>query len=151
MKSHSLGWHLCSTVRLLGKLGSMDAKKLGMERAQLFLLKLILDNPGINQEELSEQLDIDKSTTAKCLKKMVDQKLISKKRNPRDKRCFSLYPATEGLELQKKLDRMIEEHRGIHSAGLSREEEKTLMNLLDRIDANVLAAIEERTAPPEKR
>ncbi len=49
-----------------------------MGRGQLGILDVVIDNPGISQEQLANELDLDKTTIAKAVKKMEMHGLIKR-------------------------------------------------------------------------
>ena len=49
---------------------------------QLLFLFLINENEGISMQQLSNMVDIDKGTTTKSIKKLVDEGYVDSRRDP---------------------------------------------------------------------
>lgn len=56
-----------------------------------FLIEITL-HEGLSQEELSDLLLMDKTTTARSVKRLEDHGYIIRKRDPRDRRQYHLFP-----------------------------------------------------------
>jgi DNA-binding MarR family transcriptional regulator len=56
----------------------------------VILLTLIKHN-GASQEKISDVLKIDKTTTAKALKKLEDNGYVSRERDEKDRRAYNVY------------------------------------------------------------
>ena len=65
--------------------------KYGLTRGQHSFLTRIHENPGINQESLSSLLKVDRSTTAKALKKLTEKGYIKKVHPPNNKKDWILF------------------------------------------------------------
>ena len=63
-----------------------------------FLVEIAL-NPGHTQEEISERLLMDKTTTARAVKQLEQRGYIIRKRNDIDKRRYRLDPTEKGKVL----------------------------------------------------
>jgi DNA-binding MarR family transcriptional regulator len=55
-------------------------KSINLEKGQYQFLVRIKENPGINQQDLSSILLVDKTTTAKAVNKLVGKGYILKKK-----------------------------------------------------------------------
>lgn len=63
----------------------------------MFLTR-ICENQGINQIDLSNLLKVDKTTTTKAIKRLIEEGYIDKKRDDIDKRMWRLYPKEKALD-----------------------------------------------------
>ena len=105
-----------------------------------FLMELYLVD-GINQEQLSERLRVDKGTTARAVKKLEELGYLQRSRDPEDRRVYRLQLTPAGKELgpvvretRKKLTERL-------TAGFSEGERETLRGLLDRVVHNIAGDI----------
>lgn len=75
-------------------------KEIGLEKGQFLFVVRVLENPGINQETLSEMLKVDKTTVAKALKKLSEKGYIDKVKSKSDGRAYELYPTEKAKEVE---------------------------------------------------
>lgn len=73
----------------------------------IFLINLY-DNEGINQEQLSSILFIDKSVTAKTIKSLMNKGFIIRKACEKDKRAKKLYLTDKGNGFKDEIFELIE-------------------------------------------
>ncbi len=83
--------------RCLNYIREVDFKNLDLQRNQHIFLIRIMENPGINQEDLSQLLRIDKTTTAKALKKLEEKGYVNRLKSKQDLRSLCIWP-TEKTE-----------------------------------------------------
>ncbi|WP_343612684.1 MarR family transcriptional regulator [Novosphingobium sp.] len=67
------------------------------------LLKIIHDNPQINQTELSQAIGRDKSTMTASLRELTKAGLVERERDPNDKRSFHISLTPQGLSCLEEL------------------------------------------------
>ncbi|GIP19998.1 MarR family winged helix-turn-helix transcriptional regulator [Paenibacillus sp. J22TS3] len=97
-------------------------------------LKTILLNPGINQDQLTQDLKFDKATTARAVKHLEETGYIERIVNEQDRRSLSLYPTPKAKEFLPKLQSILDEHNAILTRNLSSEELDHLLALLHQIN-----------------
>ncbi|MGQ3479523.1 MarR family winged helix-turn-helix transcriptional regulator [Paenibacillus sp. TY11] len=96
-------------------------------------LKLILQRPGITQEQLTNELKFDKATTARSVKQLEESGYIARKTDPNDRRSHLLSPTTKALEFAPVLQGILDEFNVSLVHNLSEEEENLLIDLLQKI------------------
>lgn len=116
---------------------NIQFKKYGIERGQHAFLTRIYENPGINQEELSYLLKMDKTTVAKALKKLEEKKFINRIRSEKDNRKWLLYPAEKLLSIYDELENHIMYTCQNAIKNFNDEDAKTLLTFLNKISQNV--------------
>lgn len=84
--------------RALNSFSDFLMKSINLEKGQYQFLIRIKENPGINQQDLSSLLLLDKTTTAKAVNKLVKKGYILKKVGNTDKRNLNLYLTEKGEE-----------------------------------------------------
>ena len=77
-------------------------KKVGIGGAQVWALSLILENPGIGINDLSNLMDIHQSTASNLVKSLNILNLITTKKNIKDKRIIELFINSLGISILKK-------------------------------------------------
>ena len=68
-----------------------EVSKFGIGSGQIMFLMQLYNKDGISQEELSENLNIDKATTCRAIKKLEEQGLLTRVKDEKDKRAYKLY------------------------------------------------------------
>ncbi|MDO7203460.1 MarR family transcriptional regulator [Paraclostridium bifermentans] len=76
-------------ARCLQTISDVEFREIGLEKGQYLFLVRICENPGINQEVLSNLLNVDRTTTAKAIKKLVEKDYVIKRHNANDKELMS--------------------------------------------------------------
>lgn len=112
-------------------------KKYDINRGQHAFLTRIYENPGINQEELSYMLKVDKTTTAKALKKLEDKGFIERKNYEEDNRQWILYPSEKLRSIYGDLESLILSTSKNAVKSLTDEESETILLLLNKITESV--------------
>lgn len=106
-------------------------------------LVCIHERPGLSQEEIADELKIDKGTVARTIKIMIEEDLVRRVQNPEDKRQYMIYP-TERLEslYDARLaarDKMAE----ILAQGISDDKLLVFNEVLSMMQANIVDAVTE--------
>jgi DNA-binding MarR family transcriptional regulator len=71
---------------------------------QAFMLRAVLDRPGMLQSELSEQLSIARPTTTRALDGLEQKGYIERRRSQGDGREISIVPTAEAIRLKTSLN-----------------------------------------------
>jgi len=83
-------------------------KTLDLDYWEIILMTNLYDNEGINQEQLSSILYIDKSVTAKTIKSLVDKGFLIRKVCEKDRRAKKIYLTDKGRESKNEIFELIE-------------------------------------------
>jgi DNA-binding MarR family transcriptional regulator len=70
-----------------------------LQKGQFIFITRIFENVGINLIDLTQMLNVDKTTTTKAVQKLIQTGFIEKKRDNADKRMWNLYPKQKLIEL----------------------------------------------------
>ena len=106
----------------------------------IFLVNLY-DNEGINQEELSSILFINKSATARAMKILEEKQFLIRKTCDKDKRAKRLYLTDKGREFKEYICSLLENWMNLITNGMNGE-------TID-IVANGLQFMAEKTRDPD--
>ena len=101
-------------------------------------LTRIDENPGINQENLSYLLKVDRSTTAKALKKLIDKGYIKKVHPENNKKEWILFITDEGKKLNDSMEDSVTVPLEKLYSGVSEEELDMFYSILSTMDANIV-------------
>ncbi|WP_168790634.1 MarR family winged helix-turn-helix transcriptional regulator [Paraburkholderia aromaticivorans] len=97
---------------------------------QYAALEILQITPGINQRQLGDELDVDRSTIADLVARMVRNDLIERSDDPVDKRSYVLFLTPEGKKHLATLRPRVEEVERILTARLTPRECLELRRLL---------------------
>ncbi|OPA80546.1 MarR family transcriptional regulator [Paenibacillus selenitireducens] len=101
---------------------------------QYAFLKVILRNPGINQDQLTYELKFDKATTARSVKKLEEVGYIERIVDEKDRRAFKLYPTRKAKAFEPTLQDVLGQSNEKLIQYLQPEEEEQLVRLLQKIN-----------------
>lgn len=85
-----------------------ELKEYGINVTDYVILVNIHEDSGINQERISQHLSISKTATSKIVKKLIELKLVIRKKSSNDKREFQLSLTKEGEILRELLLNKVE-------------------------------------------
>ena len=101
----------------------------------------ICRHPGCLQEELIEELFIDKSTVAHHLMKLEEKGYIERRADENDLRKRKVYPTQKALETVPKLHEVYQNFLEGLMQGLTEEEKETVKRLTDHLVENAAALV----------
>lgn len=96
-------------------------------------LKLILAQPGITQDQLTNELKFDKATTTRSVKQLMESGYVERRVDPKDRRSYLLYPTPKALEFSPVLQSILNKFNKEFVSNLTNEEEDQLIFLLHKI------------------
>lgn len=85
-------------ARAVQSISDICFKEIQLQRGQFVFVTRVCENPGINQIALSNQLKVDKATTAKAVQKLIDIGYVRKERDEKDRRTWRLYPTERAMD-----------------------------------------------------
>lgn len=149
-------------VRAL-RLGSRQAEKqVGLSGAQLFVLQKIAEAEGLSVNEVAERTHTHQSSVSAVVQRLVDQKLVVRRRSTRDARLAQLSVTAAGKKLlaaapaaaQDRLINALLQTQPTRVKALA-DALQSLADLLG-VDAGAPAVMlfeeeEETTSPPRRR
>ncbi|MEW9586165.1 MarR family winged helix-turn-helix transcriptional regulator [Paraburkholderia sp. DGU8] len=111
-------------------LSEVSAEVTSVQYAALVMLKQM---PGVNQRQLGDELDLDRSTIADLVARMVRNGLIERTDDPADKRSYVLFLTPEGRKQLATLRPRVEAVERILTAALTPQESSELRRLLSAL------------------
>ena len=114
-----------------------EVDKYDIKSGQLMFLLDLYTEDGKNQEEISARLKIDKGTTARALKKLEEQELITRVKDNDDKRSNIIYLTEKSKDVKDGVYNVLDEWNKKISENLTYEEQETLRNLLEKVCKNI--------------
>ncbi len=88
-------------ARSLTRLYEEHLRPCNLTPPQFGLLSMLVERPGLSQQDLAEVLDLDQTTLSRNLKLLIANKWIAGKRSKEDRRqtCYAATPG--GLDVQR--------------------------------------------------
>ncbi|WP_320047452.1 MarR family transcriptional regulator [uncultured Ilyobacter sp.] len=102
----------------------------------------VSENKGINQDALAQKMGVDKTTIAKTLKKLVENGYIIKEEDENDRRSKKIYTTHKADLIFKKIKKLINLERQVLTHGISQEEIKIFLKVVDCMKSNILEYLE---------
>src|SRR5712692_7196735 len=96
----------------------------------------LLGNGPISQQELGEQLGIDRTTIVELIDELERQGVVVRRRNPADRRSYALSLTPRGRTVQKRAARAFDAAADEFFGPLRPAEQQALTDMLQRIIAS---------------
>lgn len=131
------GHYFSRIARGLARIGDARLKELGFATAQLPVLTALRDGAALSQTELARWAKVEQPTMAQLLARMERDGIIRRDPDPHDRRS-SLVSLTDQARARLPAGRdVLEQGNRDATAGLSPQEHDTLIDLLQRVLANI--------------
>ncbi|KUP09400.1 hypothetical protein Q73_00235 [Bacillus coahuilensis m2-6] len=108
----------------------------GLGSGQLLYLFHLYKQDGVTQESLSQQVCIDKATTARAIGKLEQLGFVSRHQCRKDRRQNLVYLTDKAHELKPVIIEKMTLWNEVLTSGLSEEEKLLLVKLLDKMSSN---------------
>jgi DNA-binding MarR family transcriptional regulator len=103
-----------------------------------YYLRVLWDEDGLTQRELSERTHVVETTTVTMLAAMEAAGLIERRRNHADRRKINVFLTNKGRALEAALIPHAVEINAIATAGIPKEQVRVCLDVLRRMSANLL-------------
>ncbi|MFR4967185.1 MarR family winged helix-turn-helix transcriptional regulator [Lactobacillus kalixensis] len=123
-------------ARSFDSIANIEFKEMQLTRGQYLYLVRIDENPGIISERLAEILNIDRTTTARSVQKLVKNDLVVKRSDSNNKKNKKLFLTEKGQNLVKIIERENKYSNETSLEGLTTDEKDTLLRLLTKVAEN---------------
>ncbi|QRA42163.1 MarR family winged helix-turn-helix transcriptional regulator [Chryseobacterium cucumeris] len=105
---------------------------------QWLIIKAILENPGITQNEIGDLVFKDNASVTRMIDLMVKSEYIIRKVHPEDRRKTNLEVTDSGVKVIKEVQNIVEKNRKTALKGISNEELEVMYSALLKISENCL-------------
>jgi DNA-binding MarR family transcriptional regulator len=133
----SLGKQINYLARSIRWIVEHELEQLGVGSGTHLFFRIIHRTPGITQNELSEQTQIDKATAAKGLAKLGSLGYLTRVPDTKDRRFRRLYLTDAGERIIPSIYATLRHVTEICAANLNVKELDELFSLLDRVEEAV--------------
>lgn len=124
-------------ARALDSISNIEFRDLDLTRGQYLYLVRIVEQPGIIQEQLVNQLKVDRATVARSVAKLCQQGFVQKRPDPTNAKASRLYATPAGQQAYAPIRRENDYSLQQALAGMSASEVQTLTRLLNQMCDNV--------------
>ena len=140
--SDSVGFLIRDCMMLLQKVLRMHLQHHHLSTAQWFLLRVLWEEEGITQRELSDRVNTTEPTTQSALLRMEKQGIVRRVRSKQDRRANHIYLTTAGRDLEAAMIPYAIDVNRVAVEGLTDAEVETLKSLINRVRANLIKIVE---------
>jgi len=136
--SRNFGFLLNDVARLMRTAYDRRIRKLGLTRAQWWVLTHLFRGDGVSQTELAETLEIEKPTLGRLLDRLEAKRWIRREHDARDRRIWRVHLTEEVEPALRTMRAIAAELRRDALAGLSAAERERFVDTLLTLKANLL-------------
>jgi DNA-binding MarR family transcriptional regulator len=104
MFDHCLYFNTTALARALEREWSIAFKPFGLTPSQAFMLRVVLEQPGLLQNELASILSISRSTATRTLDGLQKLKLVERRTTERDGRELAIHPTAVASTMKAALN-----------------------------------------------
>jgi MarR family transcriptional regulator, transcriptional regulator for hemolysin len=135
--NRQLGFLLKDASRRYGRRFEERAQALSLTLPQCRALLHLENNEGVSQKRLSELTELDPMTLVRILDRMEADGWVQRRFDPADRRAHTLWLTSKARPVLDHIAQLIAETRAEALQGLSNEERSKLLELLERLHANL--------------
>jgi MarR family transcriptional regulator, transcriptional regulator for hemolysin len=135
----NLGYLLKDVTRLYTRRFEERAQGLGMTLGQCKALSVLSRNEGVSQKRLAELTEVDPMSLVRILDRMEADGFVQRGSDPQDRRARSLRITEKAKPTLEQIWRLASETRAEVLHGLDDRERTVLVELLERMHANLVA------------
>ncbi|MDP1867706.1 MAG: MarR family transcriptional regulator [Bradyrhizobium sp.] len=143
-----IGVVISDVARLLRTEFDRRVHRLGITRAQWLVLTRLHRHPGASLSELAEMMEVEKATAGRMIDRLVANGWVARRTQRDDRRVKRVYLTPEAERVHKRIWRVAEATVEDALTGLSAQESRQLMTLLQRIKRTLVAAVDD--LPPAR-
>ncbi len=117
--------------RKISKIWTQAYSELNLAPAHAYLLRLVLEYPGISQKSIADELALDKSTITRFVDKMVDEGYLLRGTNKTEgSNSPGIYPTAKAKKIAKRLNTIGDELYQTIQKAINKEELMQLVSLI---------------------
>ncbi|KRM56719.1 hypothetical protein C5L31_000581 [Secundilactobacillus malefermentans] len=127
---------LLKAIGILNRCYKRDLKArlqpLGLNEGNFFLLTTVAESPGITQDQLGKATDLEHSTIARMIRRMVVRGQIERHQDETDRRIQRLYVSNDAKTLIPTINHEVRHETDSLTSQLTVDEQKQLFSLINR-------------------
>lgn len=136
--NETIFYTLDKAIRTYRQFAQQQLKKAGHSITidQWLIIKTIMENPGISQQEIAEQVFKDNASVTRIIELLVKASYLSREVSSNDRRRTSLKVTEDGLKVISDVHKVVLRNRATALKGVSQESLNETKNLLYSIIYN---------------
>lgn len=138
----SIGKELGATMRLINIYNNLILKDSNITSGMIPFIMELSRCDGITQDELSYKLMVDKTTTARMMKRLENLDFVKRQRDENDKRSIRLYLSSKCKAMIPNLTETLSNITGKLKKDISENDIENFFILLSKIQTNLKEEIE---------
>lgn len=138
-----LGKWISTTARFSRIYFSRCFEPFGLSGGQHIFLLCIAEHPGLTQDQLAEQLSMNKSTVARAVPQLEHNGWIHRESAPQDKRVWKLFATAKTEALIPNIKQILKKWDCALTNGLTEEENRHVEGILIHLARNAMNAARE--------
>jgi len=91
-------------TRQINKIWDDAFKPFGLSPSHAYVLRLVLDQPGISMKQIAEELELAPSTVTRFIDSLINKKFLARITDDNDKRGTKILPSQQAKKIHKKLE-----------------------------------------------
>ena len=135
--SETIGFLLNDTARLYRRAFNARTRDSGITALQWRLITYLKRHEGIRQGPLAELIEVEPITLSRMVDRLVEAELVERRADPADRRAWQLYLTPRAAELLGGIRPTAEALTADAVEGLSAAETAQLVDLVERVRANL--------------
>lgn len=125
---------LGAITRLLQIDSNQSFKGIHLNNNLFIYIIRVVETPGMFLGELADSIQIDRTTSFRTVKKLIDQNYLSLKNDDLNLKIKRIYPTKKALDIYPMLHQYETDKSARLLSNLSTKEQTQLKNLLDRLE-----------------
>lgn len=138
--SETFGFYISDIARLFRRRFEAQARVVGVTGPQWRVMFTLARNPGLNQSQLADILEVEPITTCRMVDRMEQAGLAERRRDPKDRRAWQIHLTDAAIPMLEELKSFGEGAMEGALAGLSPQEADQLLGLLIRVRDNLIGS-----------
>jgi len=91
-------------TRQINKIWDDAFKPFGLSPSHAYVLRLVLDQPGISMKQIAVELELAPSTVTRFIDSLINKQFLSRETDNDDKRGILILPSKQAKKIHKKLE-----------------------------------------------
>ncbi|MEW9500935.1 MarR family winged helix-turn-helix transcriptional regulator [Jeotgalibacillus marinus] len=150
-RSYESAGRWLSTVHRYGYMHlSKTFDEYGLGEGQVKFLMVLFEKKEQTQEQMANVLNIDKTTTARAVKKLEDEGYVTRKPHATDRRSHLVCLTAKALDMEPMIRSILKDWTNTLTEDFTDEEKVIVVGLLKRMATNAIAKIKQEEGVKEK-
>ncbi len=142
--AHTAGRWLSTVHRYSYIFLSKTFAEYGIGQGQIKFLMMLFEQDGLTQEYMANELNIDKATVARAVRKLETEGYVKRQPHESDRRSNYIYLTEKAKDIESFVKKEMTYWTETLTAGFTEEEQKQAIELLKRMAGNAVREVEGR-------